>query len=505
MFPIKKDNCEHMQTHNIRISELNSSPDDIDMSQPRKVIHLPKIRMLSHGAKSSSIRITNVVKPIKPDPELAKKQEEERLRAQLQKEIVSRSRICAHRTYECVLPVVTGRLYCARHILNDATAPYKQCEHLTSSGARCSEPAPADKDPGLCFEHARAALHSRQRSAAPPPPVTTTETLLNQLQHYVRPERTRTTSCASSVSVVSDPADQEQIATHAVDPFKEIDATSVNTTVSASIMECASASDSESDSVILGSTGDCRWHDHDDTEDPPCESQPLWHAGVYTAEEAVSEAKNVLKSLQSAYIRQMGRLRVLLQTARLQYVRSLRAEKEQYCSINSQARSGPLTVRERRQLRKLRAYAGYHRKHGVDAVLARKLHHKRAKINDISNRHIPSQGRCTFVEGGVRCPTHTVPATKHCMKHILQDRHQVLFAACGDLRGSVACREPIAKLPLPSATCRYHTGPPAYTTFTLKKEDTGSDSESHSSSDLSHTEAQSPEAEMDSLAEPPDQ
>ncbi|XP_052742977.1 KAT8 regulatory NSL complex subunit 2 [Bicyclus anynana] len=476
------------------------------MSQPRKIIHLPKVRMLSRGGRPSPIRITNIKSIKPPDPELVKKQEEERLRAQLQKEIVSRSRTCANKAYECLLPVVSGRVYCARHILNDPTAPYKQCAHVTSSGTRCSDPAPVDKEPGLCFEHARASLQARQRSAAPPPPVTTTETLLNQLQHYVRPERTRTTSCASSVSVVSDPAEQDQVVTHAVDPFKEIDATSVNATFSATTMEYASASDSDCDSVTLDSGGDCRWHDHDDTEDAPCESQPLWHAGVFTAEEAVGEARGVLRALQAAYVRQMGRLRALLAAARLQYVRALRAEKEQYCSINSQARSGPLTVRERRQLRKLRAYAGYHRKHGVDAVLARKLHHKRARVNDTSQRHaLVHQGRCTFVEGGVRCAAHTLPATKHCMKHILHDRQQVLFGACGDVRGSAACREPVARLPLASAACRYHTGPPPYTTFTLKKEDTGSDSESHSSSDLSHTEAQSPELrtepELDPIAD----
>ncbi|CAH2229359.1 jg17106 [Pararge aegeria aegeria] len=427
--------------------------------------------MLSRGSPSS-IRITNMMSIKPPDPELVKKQEEERLRTQLQQEIVSRSRTCAHKAYECLLPVVGSRSYCAKHILDDVTAPYKQCAHVTSSGARCNEPAPVDKEPGLCFEHARAALNARQRSAAPPPPVTTTETLLNQLQHYVRPERTRTTSCASSVSVVSDPADQEQVATHAVDPFSE----SVYpgpTTTRGTLASIASHVASLACVARL--------------------------AGVFTAEEAVCEAKNVLKSLQSAYVRQMGRLRTLLQTARLQYVRSLRTEKEQYCSINSQARSGPLTVRERRQLLKLRAYAGYHRKHGVEAVLARKLHHKRAKVNDISNRQIPSQGRCTFMEGGVRCSTHTLPATKHCMKHILQDRHQVLFTACGDLRGSDACREPIAKLPLPSSACRYHTGPPAYTTFTLKKEDTGSDSESNTSSDLSQNEVQSPELKTEDL------
>ncbi|XP_026316659.1 KAT8 regulatory NSL complex subunit 2 [Hyposmocoma kahamanoa] len=416
MYRLKSDVLDRLRMHNIRISELNPT-SSIMSNPPRKVIHLPKVRMLRGGR--ISLRLSPYsVKP--PDPETVKKQEEERLRAQLQKEIVSRSRSCAYKGYTCTMPVLNGRQYCVRHILHDPTAPYTRCAH-----ERCSMPVRTeDADHHLCFEHARAALHARQRSAAPAPPVTTTETLLNQLQHYVRPERTRTTSCASSVSVVSDPADQE-ITPHAVDPFKQIDATVVNSTYSTSIMECASASDSDGDSVILDPDGG--WgEDLSDPEEAPCEDQPLWRAGVYTAEEAVCEARNAMRSLQTAYIRQMGRLKQLLQTARLQYLRALKTEKEQYCSIYSQSQSGPLTVRERRQLRKLKAFAGYKRKHGVDAVLARKLHHKRAKVNEpILNRPVPSQGRCTFAEGGVRCGNHVLPAAKHCFKHIIHDRHQV--------------------------------------------------------------------------------
>lgn len=65
---------------------VNSSPEDkINMSQPRKVIHLQKVRMLSRGGRSSasSIRITNVKSIKPPDPELVRKQEEEKLRQQV--------------------------------------------------------------------------------------------------------------------------------------------------------------------------------------------------------------------------------------------------------------------------------------------------------------------------------------------------------------------------------------------------------------------------------------
>ncbi|XP_041988624.1 KAT8 regulatory NSL complex subunit 2 [Aricia agestis] len=450
------------------------------MSQTPRIIHLPKVRMLSRGGRPSSIKITNVKSIRPPDPALVKKQEEERLRAQLEKEIALRGRTCAHAAYECTLPVVSGRSYCARHILDDKTAPYKQCVHVAQNGVRCSLPAPAEKEQGLCFEHARAALYARQRSAAPPPPVTTSETLLNQLQHYVRPERTRTTSCASAVSVVSEPGDIDQATPLAIDPFKDIDGRAVNAQVSSSLMECGSGSDSDADDAVAG-------HPDlplSDTEDAPAEDMPLWRAGVYTAEEAVSETKTVLKTLREAYIQQMKRLRVMLQTARLEYVRSLRAEKEQYCSINSQARSG-VTVRERRQLRQLKAYAGYRRAAGRAAVMARQLHKRRARVRE-HPRGAP-QPRCRFAEGGVRCDTNALPAARYCLKHILNDPHQVLFKMCGDTRGVARCREVVARGPLPSAACRYHTGVPTYTPFTLKKDESDSDSESRSS-EVSHPE-----------------
>ncbi|XP_021208344.2 KAT8 regulatory NSL complex subunit 2 isoform X1 [Bombyx mandarina] len=493
MFPFGREYANTLNAHNIKISELSSS---VMTSQPRKLIHLPKVRMLSSGGPTKSgIRITNVrtIKP--PDPEHVKKQEEEKLRAQVQKEIASRCRSCAYKGYECLQPVLSGRQYCYRHVLRDPTAPYRQCVHNYANGERCTLPAPMDtndpRDPGLCFEHARAALALRQRQAAPPPPLPTTETLLHQLSHYIQAERPRTTSCASSVSVVSDPSEPEQSSPTVLDPFKQIDARSVNASYSASIQEYCSASDSDGDSVKLGENGECS---SGDDELAPVEELPLWRAGVYTAEETVSEARNALKLLQMAYVNQMGRLRVLLQMSRAKYVKALKAEKEHYCSINTQTRNGPPTARERRQLRKLKAFASYHKKHGVDAVLGRKLHHKRAKVNDPHpSRPVPSTCRCTFSEGGVRCPAQALPAAKHCLKHILHDRHQALYIACGVCE----CAEVLPLAPLPSSVCRYHTQPPPYTVFAPKRDETESESESNSSSDESRTEAAESEVHTD--------
>ncbi|XP_048477937.1 KAT8 regulatory NSL complex subunit 2 isoform X1 [Plutella xylostella] len=500
MFSIKNENIDEQlfARHNIRVSQLDPTTSMAQQAQnSKKLIHLPKVRMLSRGRPpSSGVRITNVKSIKPPDPETAKKQEEDKLRKKVHKEIEARSKSCANKSYECLLPVVTGREYCAEHILQDPTAPYKQCSHTYNNDKRCPLPAPAQqlsdrRDQGLCFEHARAAMAARQRAAAPPKPVASTETLLNQLQHYIKPERTRTLSCASSVSVVSDPAEQEQLPA-AVDPFKQMDAVAVNNKWCASIMECASASESDADSVTLGRDGDCRGgvdEDEDSVDDEPDHpAYALKRAGVFTAEEAVTEAKNCLQLLQSAYTRQMRRLRALLHQARYDYLKALKTERETCCSINSQARSNPLTARERRQLRKLKAYASFHRRHGTPAVLQRKLMKKRAKVNEPpSNRPIPSLGRCVFSEYGARCALPALPAARHCQRHVMCDPQQVLFVACGDTRGGVSCREAAPRLPLPSAACRYHTAPPHYTAFTLRKDGSDSDSETHTASTVSRS------------------
>lgn len=61
-----------------------SSMSDMTSQPQPKVIHLPKVRMLNRGrGASSTIRITNVKSIKPPDPDIIKKQEEEKLRAQV--------------------------------------------------------------------------------------------------------------------------------------------------------------------------------------------------------------------------------------------------------------------------------------------------------------------------------------------------------------------------------------------------------------------------------------
>lgn len=64
------------------------------------------------------------------------------LRAQLQVELQNKKQ-CAYQPFECTQLTLDGYNYCLRHILEDKSAPFKQCAYVFSSnGKRCYLPAP---------------------------------------------------------------------------------------------------------------------------------------------------------------------------------------------------------------------------------------------------------------------------------------------------------------------------------------------------------------------------
>lgn len=64
------------------------------------------------------------------------------LRAELQIELQNKKQ-CSYRPYECTQLSLDGYNYCARHILEEKGAPYRQCSYMyTSSGKKCHLPAP---------------------------------------------------------------------------------------------------------------------------------------------------------------------------------------------------------------------------------------------------------------------------------------------------------------------------------------------------------------------------
>lgn len=126
------------------------------------------------------------------------------------------------------------------------------------------------------------------------------------------------------------------------------------------------------------------------------------------------------------------------------------------------------TPDEREMYSKLKALNHHHRKIGVHAILAKKLHEKRAKITDGMQQKMPFYNKCVFTEGGVKCGDRSLPATKYCRKHILEDKKQVLFRACGIEKSNIICQEPVPNV-FEHSTCVLHINLPTQRLYVHKK------------------------------------
>lgn len=395
---------------------------------------------------------SRIISTVRHDPEQA-------LREQLQFEIENKTKACAHTSYDCTLTRVDGFEYCSKHILQNPASPYKQCSYLFSNGRKCLEPAPkhsSKKDIGTstyCFEHSRLSQLSKLRSTVgKSKPVETPETILSNLSKYVKLDGYRDGYYPGEPNV-----------TPSIDPVLEPHRVLAP---QRSILDFASDSESDSEPPNLSNT--TRNYELDDSDNESVDSQSddlLKHAGIYTTEEAAAITKEKLKKLQSLYIDQFQRLYHVLREKRRSYIHSLKRERETLSSIYNQILDTP---EERENYKKLKAMNHYHRKFGVNAVLKKKLQEKRMKITDGMDKKLPYHNKCLFTEGGVKCGERAIPAAKHCRKHILEDKKQVLFRACGVEKADIVCQEPVPNV-FENATCVLHMPCPEPRIYIHKK------------------------------------
>lgn len=407
--------------------------------------------------------------------------QEKVLREQIHMEIEKKSKACSNLTFECSLPRLEHYNYCKRHILQDSRAPFKQCAFFyASNGKRCQEPAPkydSKKDYGTnyCFEHSRLTQLTKTKSTIGKyTPLETTETLLHNLSHHVKVDKTKQPSNCSALKITVHEDDEDgdvDVVSPAVDPYVDIDVAAINDSGRV-VLDYASDSSSDDEAPTIVNTW--RGCDMDNSDNESVDSQTedlLKHAGIYTAEEATMITKEKLIRLQTLYIDQFHRLQHVLREKRRRFLHDLRREREQYCSIHDQVKDSP---KERKMYEKLKALNHYHRKYGMEAILHRKYLEKRAKATEGLHQKVPSYPKCAFTEGGVKCGDRTLPCCKFCRKHILEDKKQVLFKICGVEKSGVVCQEPLANL-FEDSTCYLHVELPAQKTFTKKKYESESD------------------------------
>ncbi|XP_011880542.1 PREDICTED: KAT8 regulatory NSL complex subunit 2 isoform X2 [Vollenhovia emeryi] len=353
---------------------------------------------------------------------------------------------CLYASYECTQSCLDGYSYCIKHILEDPSAPYKQCAFVyNTNGRKCQNAAPKldRRDVSYCGEHSRKAQTARIKSTSRRSLPETPEMLLLHLSHYVKPDSS------------AEDAEEDRGKVKALDPFTEVDAYRVNASGS-DILDYASSSESDVEPTVVTDTLRGVYLDDSDNESLHSpQEDPLKHAGIFTAEEVIYIAREKLIKLQSLYIDQFRRLQYVLKEKRRKYLLALKKEKETLCSIHSQKRE---TAKEKKLYEKLKALNRYHRRSGVEAILYRKSLERRAQVTEPIQKP-PNVSKCVFTEGGVKCGERTLPSAKHCRKHILKDQHQVLFKACGAVRADIECHEPVPVIF--DSNCVFHMNLPA--------------------------------------------
>lgn len=342
---------------------------------------------------------------------------------------------CSYTQRPCSQPRLEGLEFCIKHVLEDKNAPYRQCSYMSNkNGKRCpnAAPKPEKKEAvSFCAEHARRnalvqQAQMRKASASGPSP----EVLLSQLSGYSRPEP----------------------GAHSQEGHSE----------ASRILDDESWSEEEQDPVVLDQT----WRGDPDSEAESLDSDhedPLKHAGVYTAEEVALITREKLIRLQSLYIDQFKRLQHLLKEKKRRYLHSRKIEHE---TIGSSLLTGPegLSMKERENLKKLKALRRYRRRYGVEALLHRQLRERRQAITEGGPTQAMRLGqRCiSFVEG-TRCSNQCLPMTRHCVSHIYQDSSQVLFKLCPGLK-DVPCDRAVHMGQSEEPRCPLHLSlpPPMY-------------------------------------------
>uniref|UniRef100_A0A8C4U5S1 KAT8 regulatory NSL complex subunit 2 n=1 Tax=Falco tinnunculus TaxID=100819 RepID=A0A8C4U5S1_FALTI len=314
---------------------------------------------------------------------------------------------CAFTHRQCSQPRLEGQEFCLKHILEDRSAPFKQCSYVsTKNGKRCpnAAPKPEKKDgASFCAEHARRnvlALQAQMKKSNPGP---VSETLLCQLSSYAKTEL-GSQAAESSRSEASRILDED------------------------------SWSDGEQDPITVDQT----WRGDPDSEADSIDSDqedPLKHAGVYTAEEVALIMREKLIRLQSLYIDQFKRLQHLLKEKKRRYLHSRKGEHEAIGKYRLRISEGLKSRLEKVFLRLASCLE-------VRIVWVRRVAGFLSLLSDLQAHTTRSSQRCLAFVDDVRCSNQSLPMTRHCLTHICQDANQTLFKPC---QGSeeVPCNKPV--------------------------------------------------------------
>lgn len=335
---------------------------------------------------------------------------------------------CAYLHKICLNNRLEGHRYCIDHIMNDKTAPYRQCTFVHPvTGRRCSRAAHK-------VDRRASPLCSYHRSLKP-------REVVPKEEGAALPARGTNTywTVSSDGSAVPSERLVNTLASYNEDRFQ----------VELPSIEEIAARHNNADS---------------DTESVDNNPDPLKHASVFTEEELTRTLRDKMIRLRRLYIEQYGHIQYMLKEKRLKYIQAQRAEDEQFGESYSYR-----NCTDSPDYEKLRAMLRYHKTFGKESLL-----HDQAKRRKLARAptvgphahpissggasvepSAPRDNICIFSKTPQGCDKPNLPLTPYCRQHILYDKKQVLFRPCAG--GLPPCLTPVSSF-IRKNRCWLHTG-----------------------------------------------
>lgn len=336
----------------------------------------------------------------------------------------SQNRLCKYIHRYCFQERIHGYDFCIRHILEDKSAPFKQCTYVQQpQRKRCSNAAPKneknERREAFCPFHVKQSYMKIKASTIKR---RSTEkgikSLLRSLEHYCsHPQHDPSYSKETDIAEKNEMTPFDEHFPAVLKPPSEF------------------INKNENMTFELVSNRVDTFEDHRDWEFG--DKDPLRYAGVLTGKEVLRIARDKAIRLKTLYCDELKRTYYKLKELRREFLHQQKIE------IRKNG-GKPLPVPKSKKLKILESY---HSQLGMHKVVSRKSEQRRLGIT-------PEQSKCIFIEDGKKCNQVAVVCTCYCLNHLALDPNQCLFVQCS-YSSKVKCNRPV--LPLGDFNvCKHH-------------------------------------------------
>lgn len=347
---------------------------------------------------------------------------------------------CAYLHKICLNNRLEGHKYCIDHIMNDKTAPYRQCTFVHPvTGRRCSRAAhKVDRRASpLCHYHRSLVGPKLQLSD-----LKLEDNLLDDLAHH---------------APIYDPEEPKKASTNTFWTPKGDGSAVPSEKLCKTLARYNLQRQSEdTNQVELPSIEEiAARHNNADSDTESVDNNPdhLKHASVFTEEELTRTLRDKMIKLRRLYIEQYGHIQYILKEKRLKYIQAQRAEDDLFGESYSFRNNY-----DSPDYQKLRAMLRYHKTFGPESLLQdqakkRKLsrpptigphahpHPTSTQATNVTTGDQVTKEVCIFSKTPQGCDQPCIPLSAYCKQHILYDSKQVLFRPCAG--GMPPCLAPV--------------------------------------------------------------